>query len=218
MAKYTIELRHVLGFYNKYKEDKSTFSVDETIENSVNYIFKTSNLTDDIDLFIQKMILKQYYLMEIGFETPAEFIIAISNYYDMNRIKYHTLYNNLLNIYNMNISGSKTKSSTSTGTDSGTSTDTDNSTTASTNRYSDTPQGGLTGLENDRYLTNANITNENGTKSNSYSKNFANSNNYNEVITDDSIKIDNIKKVFTSNLNVVQNIIDEYRKFFMLLY
>lgn len=217
MAKYTIELRNILGFYNKYVDDKSTFSVDDTINNAMSNIFTSSNIYNDIDRTIQKFILKQYYLNEIGFDTPAEFIIRITNYYDINRIRYQMIYDKMVKLSDIDTSGTvkRTGTSTDTSTDKGTSKDKE--TSASTNRYSDTPQGGLDGVLADRYLTNVNVLNDDNTKENEYNKDFSNDNKYEEIKTDTSASIDNILKIFNANVDILADIVSEYKRFFMFL-
>ena len=150
---------------------------------------------------ICKKILKHYYFKEIGAETVALWkmwmqtkVSEIADYYtklyasmglltienalkDVNYSKTHmgsdseqgqkATTDNLSTSEQDNTYGNFSNSKTNTGTQ------TDSGTSSEVNKFSETPQGGLTGLQNDTYLTDARMIN--GTKGNTRTDNLSES-------------------------------------------
>ena len=217
--------------------DLESLYYDNVVNGTYNLIFDTSNNTD-FDTFLQKAILKRYYLNEIGFDTFAEFRLKISNYYDSNRAKYNMFYKAIEKIKiddfenvitkSGSVSEDNTKTNTNSHTNTSSNSETVSKTTSDVNKYSDTPQGALNGVFDDNYLTNASVNSgsETDTKTGSDSNTHSGSASdvedkdkvYSETIRDDSDRFVEIEKVLNFNLDKVNEFVNEYRKFFMLIY
>lgn len=189
MSKYTTQLRFICEEKAHMTESMSYNYVGRIIESARPYIFSF-----DYPIFdsaykqtLETKILKHFYTREIGFETVGLWQLNLDM--KMNEIMpyYNKLYNSELLMANINpfhdmdytkqhegegedlstgtigdvesITRSRTEDTTNVRTLN------DGSTTSSTEKFSDTPQGGLTGLTSDNYLTSAKITS--GTTTNS---------------------------------------------------
>lgn len=171
MSKYTTEVRFICETYAGHKESQDYTKIDDVIANSIDKIFDF-----DFPIFdesyrsvLETKIVRHYYTREIGFETVALWKHFLNM--RMNEImpKYNKLYeaealdfNPFANIdYTESYegTGSGTNSNTDTGTMSEDINDTRNVDYThngnNIDKFSDTPQGGLSGLLNDTYLTNA---------------------------------------------------------------
>lgn len=175
MSKYTTQVRFICETMSGLSESQGFNSVDTVLNNSWNKIFTTNCAFFDESYrsVLCKKILKHYYLREIGAETVGEWQLwlntrleEIMSYYnklyesanmvynpleDVNTTRTHKITNKGTNdtLYSSNQIGSdkKTTDVSSTGHNS----------TDTTHRdlYSETPQGAITNLENETYLTNA---------------------------------------------------------------
>lgn len=188
MSKYTTEVRFIceslceLDNYN---------NVENVIANSVDKIFDFNFPVFDESYrkVIETKILKHYYTREIGEETVGLWKLRLNTRLNEIMPYYNKLYNSELlefnPLYTANLTRKKktdydsnrnenenisdttknngttnsTNNSSVNGTGSGTSSNT------GTDLYSDTPQGSLTGVENETYLTNARKTADNSTTS-----------------------------------------------------
>lgn len=179
MSKYTTELRFICETLAGETESQDYSKVDDIIAEAAPKIFSF-----DFPLFdnsyrteLTQKIIRHYYTREIGFETYGLFKLKLQT--KMNEIMpyYNQLYASAvleldpLHNYSMHKtsagqdSGTTSDTTTTTASASGTSgsttsteTETENSTSSSGeawNKFSDTPQGAVTGLDNDNYLTNA---------------------------------------------------------------
>ena len=175
MSKYTTELRFICESLAGETESQEYSEVDDIIEEAAPKIFSF-----DFPLFdnsyrseLTQKIIRHYYTREIGFETYGLFKLKLQT--KMNEIMpyYNQLYESaLLELEPLGNYGFR-KTSQGTTTDTNTTTHSNTGSTASTttnetatenttetegeawNKFSDTPQGGVTGLDNDNYLTNA---------------------------------------------------------------
>lgn len=139
---------------------------------------------------LETKILRHYYMREIGFETVGQWKLKLETTLNEIMPYYNQLYKSELlefnPFYDVDLTrehkieregnentdtsqNEETEEGTTSnvGSTSETATDTSNSDEASTSsatnnkmRQSDTPQGGISGLENDNYLTNATITDD----------------------------------------------------------
>ena len=203
MSVYTTELRYICEFEAGRTESAGLFQIDEIINDSRRAIFGTYPIFDEAYRgTLETMILKHYYMWEIGAETVGLFKLWVNE--RMNEImpKYNLMYSALDFIkarampfddtdlqtthegqddtvgsssgtVSSEDSESSSRAEQETGskseTETGTSENATNNTSASNqtnttdhlNKYADTPQGGLSGLLNDTYLTNA--TKDDGT-------------------------------------------------------
>ena len=147
---------------------------------------------------ICKKILRHYYFREIGAETAGLWkfwmnrkVSEIADYYtklyasmgllnlenalkDVNYTKTHmgseSQQGQKATTDNLSITGQDASFGNSTVGKTNTGTQTDSGTSSEVNKFSETPQGGLTGLENNTYLTDARMIN--GTKGNTRTDNL----------------------------------------------
>lgn len=190
MSKYTTEVRFICESKSGLEESKGASSVDEVIANSWNKIFtsKVTFFDEAYRSVLCQKILKHYYLREIGAETVGiwmlwmntkleEIMPYYNQLYESAKIKFNPMQDvDLSRTHNRTVNGTSTDNETRTNTTSDTRTIKSDGTTKVTNNgtservvnnngttkdlYSDTPQGAITGLENENYLTNARKVNK----------------------------------------------------------
>lgn len=193
MSKYTTEVRFICESYADLRESVGFADVDVVLNKSWNKIFTTKCKFFDEQyrgVLCQK-ILKHYYTQEIGAETVGlwklwmntrleEIMPYYNKMYESAALEFDPLgdtkYDVTRNVNseenknenkneneNIGTSGSSNSSSTRDNTESS-EYSTDDS---KRDLYSDTPQGAITNLENETYLTNARkvIGNSSGTGS-----------------------------------------------------
>ena len=167
MSKYTTEVRFICEKYAGLSESKGYTNVQEIINTSWDKIFDFDFPIFDAEYkpILCKKILKHYYTREIGFETVGLWKLKLDMM--MNEIMpyYNKLYESeLLEFdpfndvdYQREHEGEDAGSGRDTGTHNGTVTDVGNVdvTNSTWDIYSDTPQGALTNVNNETYLTNA---------------------------------------------------------------
>lgn len=199
MSKYTTEVRFICESKAGLSESTGCDNVDDIVSKSWDKIFTSKAVFFDESyraLLCQK-ILKHYYLREIGAETFGvwklwmntrleEIMPFYNQLYKSALIEFNPLYDvDLTRTHNRKINSSKedngTSQSVSTGesSDSGTSSGTNSGSSSNTKKdlYSDTPQGAITGLENENYLTNARKVTDSGSTSGNSSGEFSNTGN-----------------------------------------
>lgn len=238
MSKYTTEVRYICEHYAGLDESAGYDEVDKIVEAAAPYIFENYPIFDgDYRLALNKKILRHYYTREICAETVGLWKLWLNN--KMNEIMplYNELYkttvlefNPLYDVdykreYEGKDGGSTQRgtASQSTRTASGSTTDEQKS------RYSDTPQGGITGLANDTYLTNATLNNGTTTtsdttqegRSDQEASTFANTNEYAEHVfgkQGGTSYAKTIMELREALINIDQMIIDELKDLFFKLY
>lgn len=167
MSKYTTEVRFICETAAGYEDSQGYYKIDDVIAKSLDKVFDF-----DFPIFdesyrsvLETKILRHYYTREIGFETVALWKHFLHARLDEIMPKYNKLYEaeqlELDPLANMDYK------ETYTGEDNGTNSNTGNGSInediedntnrdgTSMDKYSDTPQGGVTNLENGTYLTNA---------------------------------------------------------------
>ena len=185
MSKYTTEVRYVCEQKAGLVESVGFSEVDEVLEKSWDKVItsRVKMFDEEYRKVLYKKILKHYYTREIGAEsvglwqlwmnTRLEEVMPYYNQlYESELIKIEPLKNvDYSRTYNKTGSGGKRETGRvdSTSTDSGS---VERNGSASESResldlFSDTPQGGITGLEDMKYLTNARKVNESGSSSDS---------------------------------------------------
>ena len=183
MSKYTTEVRYVCEEYYGANVSLNYPSINEIIEKTLPKIFDFDFpiFDENYRTVLESKIIKHFYTREIGFETVAlwklklqtkmqEIMPFYNQYYESALLEYNPLQTTNITTKSSRITDSttadsKNKNTKTTGTDT---TDTTTNTTDTTHSsgkqvtdgnswdlYSDTPQGGLTGVENEAYLTNA---------------------------------------------------------------
>ena len=175
MSKYTTEVRFICESKSGLTESKGCDNVDEVLENSWSKIFTTNCAFFDETYrsVLCKKILKHYYLREIGSETVGVWKLWMNTKLEEIMPYYNQLYEsakiefNPMQDVNLTREHKRTENETSSGnrsatnnivnnvTSNGTSNRTTTSDANKKDLYSDTPQGGLNGVENETYLTNA---------------------------------------------------------------
>ena len=175
MSKYTTEVRYICEQKSELEESKGFTSVDDVINKSWNKIFTTNvNFFDEnYKQVICKKILKHYYMREIGCETVGLWILWMNTRLEEIMPYYNQLYLSEKLEYDplTDVNVSRTHKRTNVENKTGTNTKKGNRDTNSTknntsnavdsydsvNRdlFSNTPQGALTGVETETYLTDA---------------------------------------------------------------
>lgn len=152
MSKYTTELRYICESYAGISGVGDYGDIDNVISKSRPKIF---DFTYPIPLAhkeeLETKILMHYYTREIAHETVGRWRLALRSKMLDIMPYYNQLYDSVDNhIYNPleDVDVTRTKNTESEGETSG----------VGRSLYSDTPQGGLEGLESERYLTNAQKT------------------------------------------------------------
>lgn len=185
MSKYTTEVRFICESKSGLENSSGADNVDEVIEGAWNKIFtsKVTFFDESYRSVLCQKILKHYYLREICCETVGiwklwmnERLETIMPYYNQlyesELIKFEPLNDvNLTRKHDRTVDGTEERNGETSDTGNGTrevtgtndtkETGTGKTTTSASSDetkrdlYSDTPQGAITGLENENYLTNA---------------------------------------------------------------
>lgn len=227
MSNYTTQLRFICETEAGFTESVGYNRVDEVLDKSVNKIFSFQFPIFDPDYKKELCIkiLRHYYTREISDETYGLWKLRLQA--KMNEIMpyYNQLYESALLKFNPLFDTDLTTSHNKHNVGTNKSHVNDNGSNDSTtrNRFSDTPQGGLVGIENDTFLTSA----EKNTNESSY----ANENNANGEYEDMEDYIQHItgkaqggsySKMLNdfrnTFLNIDMQIIDELAVLFFNLY
>lgn len=197
MSKYTTEVRFICESKAGLIESAGCDNVDDVVSKSWNKIFtnKAVFFDEEYRSVLCQKILKHYYLREIGSETVGiwklwmntrleEIMPFYNQLYKSALIEFNPLYDvDLKRTHNRKIDSSKQDDGTNkvvsdgVSSESGTGSGSESGSSNSTKKdlYSDTPQGAITGLENENYLTNARKVTDNGSTSSNSSSEFSNS-------------------------------------------
>lgn len=177
MSKYTTEVRYICEHDAGLVESKGANNVDTILDNSWDKIFTTNCEFFDSAYkpILCKKILKHYYTREIGAETVGLWKMWINRKLEEIMPYYNQLYASTVLEFNplydldINTTHTKNNSGTTSGTRNGSGTTGGSLNSHSLELYSDTPQGGVTNLQNQSYLTNATDVTRNDTTSGTYS-------------------------------------------------
>ena len=231
MSKYTTEVRFICESKSGLENSAGADNVDEVIAGAWNKIFtsKAPFFDENYRSVLCQKILKHYYLREICCETVGvwklwmnERLESIMPYYNQlyesELIKFDPLNDvNLTRKHDRTVYGTEERhgetSDTSNGTrevtgtndtkETGTGKTTTSASSDETKRdlYSDTPQGAITGLENENYLTNARKITDGVTSSGNEDTNTTKNtdNDYTENETTNNTKNGTNKVAGTSN-------------------
>lgn len=262
MSKYTEQVSHICEMYSGF-EHGGFSNVEDILEKSWDKIFtKNWNIfNESYRKILCKKILRTYYTREICAETiglwklwldatMCEIMPKYNQLYESETYKFNPLYNvDITTTFEKTANENSKNEDNRTGkingnSDSASSMKRQNSSTTtnnSTQKYSDTPQGGLQGLTEDEYLTNATINDSQNTVSESSSSNssskISNSNSSEESLSSSGSKENTetwIQKVQGKNsgenyativrdfrkniLNIDSMIIDELKPLFFNLW
>lgn len=175
MSKYTTQVRFICESKSDLEESKGFSDIDNVLNGAWNKIFttKVNFFDEEYRSILCKKILKHYYMREICCETVGLWLLWVNTRLEEIMPYYNQLYESARIEFNPMHDVEVTTTHSGKGTEKGggtknvTTNATSESSATSKERYSDTPQGGLNGVENDTYLTSASINNEiaNGTSS-----------------------------------------------------
>lgn len=235
MSKYTTEVRFICEQEAGLDESEGFASVDDIIDNSWNKIFTTKcEFFDEAYRgVICRKILKHYYLREIGAETVGMWKLWVNTKLEEIMPYYNQLYLSAkleFNPFNdvdltrkhlLNFDG---KTNTK---DSGTRDTNTNENGTNYRLYSDTPQGDLTGVDSETYLTNATKTTNTDTTNTAESTettgttDTTNTENYIETIvgkqgTENYSSL--LQKFRDTFLNIDMMVIEEFGELFLNLW
>jgi hypothetical protein len=255
MSKYTTEVRFICESKAGLSESAGCDNVDDVVSKSWNKIFtnKAVFFDEEYRSVLCQKILKHYYLREIGSETVGiwklwmntrleEIMPFYNQLYKSALIEFNPLYDvDLKRTHNRKIDSSKQDTGTSQSVSSGeinvSGTSSGSSNNTKKDLYSDTPQGAITGLENENYLTNARKVTDTGSTSNENSSTGTNKTTVNDDTsntgTANSLEdyVENISgkqgsdsyssmllKFRETFLNIDMQVIEEFSDLFMCLW
>lgn len=178
MSKYTTEVRFICEHYAGLTKSSDLNDIDSVIDKAIPKIFNQFEIFDvSYRNVLCHKILRHYYCREICAETVALWKLWLNSRMSEIMPYYNRLYKSELIDFNplYDVDVKKSYERTGNGTENTTdtfkndSTSSNESTTASNstgeqtntdssenyNLYSNTPQGGLTGVDNESYLTDA---------------------------------------------------------------
>ena len=242
MSKYTTELRFICESKADLSNSVGFNQIDDVISNSWNKIFDNFPIFDEsYRSVLCSKILKHYYTREISAETVGLWQLWLNTRMGEIMPYYNKLYESALlefdpfkdTNYSRNHGGTFTGDTVRNGRSE---IDVDNSVTSngtsnSKNLFSDTPQGAITNIENESYLTNATLikdtdTNTTNTDGNSTSQNtettgITNTDNWIETIVgkQSTVSYSKLLQEFRDTfLNIDVMIINDLSDLFMNLW
>lgn len=159
MSMYTTELRFICENYAGLTESTGYSNVEQVIAGALPKLFDFDFpiFDEDYRTVLETKIVKHYYTREISEETVGLWKLRLNS--KMNEImpyynKLYTAWAGEFNpLYDTDITTQHTLDNESSQTTTGKSTD----------RFSDTPQGSLQNIEDNTYLSSANINDTNAT-------------------------------------------------------
>lgn len=242
MSKYTTELRFICESKAGLSDSVGFNQIDDVISNSWNKIFDNFPIFDEsYRSVLCSKILKHYYTREISAETVGLWQLWLNTRMGEIMPYYNKLYESALlefdpfkdTNYSRNHGGTFTGDTVRNGRseiDVNNSV-TSNGTSNSKNLFSDTPQGAITNIENESYLTNATLikdtdTNTTNTDGNSTTQNtettgITNTDNWIETIVgkQSTISYSKLLQEFRDTfLNIDVMIINDLSDLFMNLW
>ena len=242
MSKYTTELRFICESKAGLSDSVGFNQIDDVISNSWNKIFDNFPIFDEsYRSVLCSKILKHYYTREISAETVGLWQLWLNTRMGEIMPYYNKLYESALlefdpfkdTNYTRNHGGTFTGDTRRNGRSE---IDVDNSVTSngtsnSKNLFSDTPQGAITNIENESYLTNATLikdtdTNTTNTDGNSTTQNtettgITNTDNWIETIVgkQSAVSYSKLLQEFRDTfLNIDVMIINDLSDLFMNLW
>lgn len=187
MSKYTTQVRFICESKSGSEISKGCTDIDNILESSWNKIFttKTSFFDEEYRSILCKKILKHYYMREICCETVGLWMLWINTRLEEIMPYYNKLYESARIEFNPMHDVDVTTTHSGKGTEKGngsrdsTSNANSNSNSNRKEKYSDTPQGGLSGVESGAYLTSATINENSDSGTTSIKDNETNTKNIN---------------------------------------
>lgn len=182
MSEFTTQVRYICENYCELDASKGYDDVEEIINKSIGKIFDFNFpiFDENYRCVLERKIIRHFYTREIGLETVGLWKLKLATKLNEIMPYYNQLYKScdlivepLIDVdYTRLHSGefdenTDNKSGTTAGSQtSGNNVTTNADDTVNYNLYSNTPQGGLNGIEAGEYLTEAtkNVTNDKGSQ------------------------------------------------------
>lgn len=236
VSKYTTQVRFICETTANLTESTGFNSVEDVINKSWDKIFSDFPIfNEEYRSELCKKILRHYYTREICCETVGRWKLFLSDKMKNIMPYYNQLYQSeLLKIQplvsvdrSVTHEGTGNESKTTTRKGTNTSQTNANGSTDTWSYYSDTPQGGIDGLENNDYLTNAthnkgtDNTNStlNGTSSDSETGTGERNDSYvDKILGYEGNQSEMLLKFRETFLNIDMMIIDNLKDLFFTLY
>ena len=165
MSKYTTEVRFICETYAGLDDSVGYNDVETVIAKALPKIFNFNFpiYDESYRTVLETKIIRHYYTREIAFETAGLWQLKLSTKLNEIMPYYNKLYNselyNFNPLYDVDLTKDRTgnRETNSTGSSTGHADFSDTTTVDNENwqYYQDTPQGGLTNVNNLSYLTNA---------------------------------------------------------------
>ena len=240
MSKYTTEVRYICEHDAGLTESAGYLSVDQIVEDAAPHIFEEYPIFDEeYRIILNKKILRHYYTREICAETVGLWKLWLNN--RMNEIMpyYNKLYLSelldfdpfkdvdLKTVRDKIASGNDSREGQDNGSDDAMSSgntsvvQNESNSANATSKYSDTPQGSISDLAADRYLTNATIdsssgsANTSGNSVNNSIENRVNKRNYSENKVKNDVE-NYLEKIAGKRGNITMSeMLEKYRKTFL---
>lgn len=236
MSKYTTQVRFICETSAKLTESHGFNDIEDILNKSWNKIFSDFPIFDEkYRAELCKKILRHYYTREICCETVGRWKLFLSDKMKNIMPYYNQLYQSeLLKIQplvsldkRVSHDGSKSETKTTNRNSTNSSSSRTDGSTDTWSYYSDTPQGGIAGLDSNDYLTNA--THNRGTDSTSTSLNGTNSDTetgtgngsdsyVDQVLGYDGNQSEMLLKFRETFLNIDMMVIDELKDLFFTIY
>lgn len=215
MAKYTIQVKTIVESLSGKTESVGLSSLDEAIE-----IARTKIFDFDYPFYdpsqkadFEKWILESILMDEINYETYGLWHLKLRVWMKTNMDYYSKMFKSLDSIIDPFVNYNLTRATQ--GNEKGLNVGSNESTNYSIgwNMFSDTPQGGLEGLENSVYLTNATKDTNDGTSNSKSATTFTNSTTGTETISGFSgITYSKMLKEYRESFaNIKQIFIDDFK-------
>ena len=237
MAEYTTTVRTICESLADPQVLSTGKTVDKIIEIAIPSIFPDAFgfLFDEKEA--EKRILRHFYMREIAFETPALWQLEINNVLAENKDKYNAIYS-VFNDKNLKIfdTDATTEERARKTTDGGnlsahtsaTQSSTNSNTSETVDQYSETPQGGLSGVKSGKYLTTADVKNgtesgqKSGTSSSDSTQETSNSGTEDETVTRNGRSGRSTAELLNANIKdlqtLYQTVFDDLAPCFCFLY
>ena len=229
MSKYTTEVRWICESKSGFSlEELSSKSVDEIIEAAWDQIFDfTMPFSSEWNEKIAKFLLKYYYTREIGFETVGLWKLKMNTrleeiagtYAPMIAATSALTTADLTNNYKYTGSDTRTDDLTNQRTDDLT----EHNEGESRNRFSDTPQNGLSAVENGQYLSNYTYITDENERKNTGTQTIKDTGTQTHEYEESGYKgprtlAETVSETKFRELNVLQKIAEEFTDLFFLLW
>lgn len=223
MAKYTTLVRSICEVKAGLDESTGFTNVDQVLNGSWNKIFTTQCefFDEDYRSILCKKILKHYYMREIGAETAGLWMLWMNTKLEEIMPFYNQLYKSELLEFNPLYDVELTRQHTTESEGNSTTNASGTNTSTAYDLYSDTPQGALTGVDSEEYLTNASKNTQNSGYNDNGNTQATNTENYLEKVfgkQGSGTFSSALNEFRTTFLNIDMRVIDEFKDLFFNLW